>query len=47
MVFLAGLAVLLLEHYQIWTYYSKEIRREKELLKKLSLWPLMASIGNK
>ncbi|KAF0214765.1 MAG: hypothetical protein FD174_4309 [Geobacteraceae bacterium] len=45
--FLAGLTVLLLEHYHIWSHYSRVIQKEKELLKKLSLWPLLASVGRK
>jgi chromate transport protein ChrA len=46
-IFAAGLLVLLLEHYHIWTYYSKAIRQEQELIKKVSLWPLIASEWNK
>lgn len=44
LIFLAGMAVLLLEHYHTWRYYSGEIQKEKELLKKLSLWPLAAPL---
>jgi hypothetical protein len=47
LIFLAGLTVLVVEHYHCWTYYSRAIQKEKELLKKLSLWPLLASIGSK
>lgn len=46
-IFLAGLTVLLLEHYHIWSHNSKAVKKEKELLKKLSLWPLLASVGRK
>lgn len=46
-VFAAGMIVLLLEHYHIWSYYSKAIRQEKELIKKVSLWPMIASESNK
>lgn len=46
-IFLAGLSVLLLEHYHIWTHYGKAIRHEKEMMKKISLWPLIASGWNK
>ena len=42
-IFLAGLSVLLLEHYHIWSHYAKAIRHEKEMMKKVSLWPLIAS----
>ena len=42
-IFVAGLVVLFLEHYHIWTYYGKAIRQEKDLIKKVSLWPLIAS----
>lgn len=46
-VFTAGMVVLLLEHYHIWTFYAKAIRHEKELIKKISLWPLIASGDNR
>lgn len=46
-IFLAGLSVLLLEHYHIWSHFAKAIRREQELMKKVSLWPLIASGSNK
>lgn len=46
-IFLAGLAVLLLEHYHIWSHYAKAIRHEQEMMKKVSLWPLIASESNK
>lgn len=46
-IFLAGLSVLLLEHYHIWSHYAKAIRQEQEMMKKVSLWPLIASGSNK
>lgn len=46
-VFMAGLTVLLLEHYHNWSHSGRAIRKERELLKKLSLWPLVASISRK
>lgn len=46
-IFLTGLSVLLLEHYHTWSYFAKAIRHEKEMMKKVSLWPLIASGSNK
>ncbi|SNB47610.1 hypothetical protein [Geobacter sp. DSM 9736] len=42
-VFSAGVAVLLLEHYQISAYYKAAICWKKELMRKASLWPLTAT----
>ncbi len=42
-IFLCGLSVLLFEYFHIWRTSASSIREEREQLRKLSLWPLVAS----